>query len=227
MGALPDEARARPRHAGRPVTRQRVLGFLFAFVCVFAGLALAHGPGPYYSKAHAALGNAVVRKNVLASGVTLHFEASDAELDKDPWRVTLHVDPPGARPAVLVPIDVRSLLYLPTAAFFALAIAVRLRSPWEHLRLIVIGLLLLEPLLLLLVSLPLLSFLGGTGPIQAFTLSRSTHVVLQILYRALVVPPGMAYAVPLFLWWLLVMALNRNGTQNTPASNTTLLDRSL
>ena len=141
--------------------------------------------------------------------------------------MTLHVDPPGPRPAVLVPIDVRSLLYLPTAAFLALAIAVHLRSSREHVELIVIGLLVLEPLLVLLVSLPLLSFLGGTGPIQAFALSRSTHVLLQILYRALVVPPGMAYAVPLFLWWLLVMALNRNGTQNSPARNTSLLDGSV
>src|SRR6478735_11531214 len=98
------------------------------------------------------------------------------------------------------------------------------RNAAEHLQLIVIGMLLLEPLLMLLVSLPLLSFLGGTGPIQAFSLSRPTHVLLQISYRALVVPPGMAYAVPLFLWWLLVVTLNRNGTQNAPRRNTTLLD---
>lgn len=206
------------------MTRQRLLGFLCAFAGVFAGFALMHGPGPYYSKVHAALGNAIVGQSALASGVTLHFEASDAELAKEPWRVTLHVDPPGPRPAVLVPIDVRTLLYLPTAAFLALAVAVRLRSPREHLQLIAIGLLILEPLLVLLVSLPLLSFLGGTGPIQAFMLNRPTHVLLQILYRALVVPPGMAYAVPLFLWWLLLMAMNRNGTQNSPARNTSLLD---
>lgn len=209
------------------MTRKRVLGFLCAFVCVFAGFALAHGPGPYYSKAHAALGNAIVGKSALASGVKLHFEATDAKLEKEPWRVTLHIEPPGPRPVVLVPIDVRSLLYLPTAAFLALAIAVRLRSSREHLQLIAVGLVLLEPLLVLLVSLPLLSFLGGTGPIQAFPLSRPTHVVLQILYRALVVPPGMAYAVPLFLWWLLVMTMNRIGTQNAPTRNTTLLNGSV
>ncbi|HEY3254097.1 MAG TPA: hypothetical protein VGJ91_09125, partial [Polyangiaceae bacterium] len=126
---------------------KRVLGFLCAFVCIFAGFALAHGPGPVYSKAHAALGNLIVGKAPLASGVKLHFEASDAELAAEPWRVTLHVDPAGPTPAVLVPIDVRSLLYLPTAAFIALAIAVRLRSIREHLRLIGIGLLILEPLL--------------------------------------------------------------------------------
>jgi hypothetical protein len=128
---------------------------------------------------------------------------------------------------VLVPIDVRSLLYLPTAAFLALAIAVRLRSSKEHLQLIAIGLLILEPLLVLLVALPLLSFLGGTGPIRAFSLGRGTHVVLQLLYRALVVPPGMAYAVPLILWALLLTAMNRNGTQISPTRNASLLDDSV
>ena len=206
--------------------RNRLLGFLCAFVCVFGSFALAHGPGPLYSKAHAALGNALIGKSIPTSGVKLHFEASDADLALQPWKVTLHVDSPGPRPAVLVPIDVRSLLYLPTAAFLALAIAVRLRSTREHLQLIAVGLLILEPLLVLLVALPLLSFLGGTGPIRAFSLSRPTHVLLQILYRALVVPPGMAYAVPLLLWWLLVIAMNRNGTQKTPARNTDLLDDS-
>lgn len=206
---------------------KRLLGFLLAFVCVFAGFALAHGPGPSYSKAHAALGNAIVGKGALASGVKLHFEASDADLELHPWRVTLHVDAPAPTPTVLVPIDVRSLLYLPTAAFVALAIAVRLRSSRQHLQLIAIGLLILEPLLVLLVSLPLLSFLGGTGPIRAFSLSRPTHVLLQISYRALVVPPGMAYAVPLLLWWLLVMAMNRNGTQNAPTRNTALVNDSV
>lgn len=206
--------------------RNRVLAFLGAFVCVFAGLALAQGHGTFYSKAHAAVGNALLGKDPLASGSKLHFEASDAELEAHPWRVTLHVQPAGPMPAVLVPIDVRSLLYLPTAAFVALAIAVRLRSAREHLKLLAMGLAILEPILLMLVALPLLSFLGGTGPIRVFSLSRPTHVLLQILYRALVVPPGMAYAVPLLLWWLLVAMINRNGTQNSPARNTALVDGS-
>src|SRR6478736_194491 len=188
--------------------RQRLVGFLCAFLCVFAGLALAHGPGPVFSKAHAALGNVLVGRNALASGVKLHFEASDAELEAHPWRVTLHIQPAGRVPAVLVPIDVR------------------LRSLREHVKLLAVGLAILEPLLLLLVALPLLSFLGGTGPIRAFSLSRPTHVLLQISYRALVVPPGMAYALPLFLWWSLLMTINRNGTQNSPSRNTNLLDGS-
>lgn len=196
----------------RELSQNRVVGFLCAFAGVFSGLALAHGQGPSYAKAHAALGNVIIGHHALASGVNLHFEASDAELEAHPWQITLHVRPPGPAPAVLVPIDLRSLLYLPTSAFVALAIAVRLRSVREHLQLLAVGLALLEPLLLLLVALPLLSFLGGTGPIRVFSLGRATHVLLQITYRALVVPPGMTYAVPLFLWWALLVAINRHGT---------------
>ena len=210
--------------------RRRVLSFLCAFVCVFASLALAHGPGPPYCKLHARLGNAIVGSSLLASGVRLHFEATDAELESEPWRVTLRVDPPalskaGPVAAAVIPIDLRSLLFLPSAAFLALAIAVPLRSTWAHIQVITCGLLILEPLLVLLVALPLLSFLGGMGPIQAFSLSRPTHVVLQILYRALVAPPGMAYALPLLLWWSLVVAVNRIGTPSDPSRNTRLLGK--
>jgi len=60
-----------------------------------------------------------------------------------------------------------------------------------------------------LVATPLLSFLGGTGPVHALSLSRPTHVVLQVLYRALVAPPGMAFAIPLLVWWGLLAAFGR------------------
>jgi len=116
----------------------------------------------------------------------------------------MRVEPRMPLPRLSVPIDLRTLVYLPSAAFVALGIAAPLSSVRAHLRLLALGLLILEPLLLLLVALPLLSFLGGTGPVQAFELSRATHVVLQVLYRALVAPLGMAYAVPLFIWWLLL-----------------------
>ncbi len=205
--------------------RRSVLSFLCAFVFVFGSFAIAHGEGPSYSKLHAALGNALFGRAALASGVRLRFAASDAELAREPWRVTLHVEPAPsmATPAITVPIDLRSLLFLPTAAFLALAIAVPLRSTREHVQIIVVGLLILEPLLLTLTALPLLSFLGGTGPLRAFTLSRPTHVVLQILYRALVAPPGMAYAIPLLLWWVLIVVTNRIGTASAASRNTQLL----
>jgi hypothetical protein len=188
---------------------------------VFGGLALLHGVGPTYTRAHAAIGNALVGGQ-LASGTTLEFRAPDQQLAHDPWHATLRIEPPFPNRPMEVPIDVRSLLFLPTAAFLGLAIAAPLRSVREHLQLIALGLLILEPLLLFLVATPLLSFLGGTGPIRAFTLGRPTHVLLQVLYRALVAPPGMAFAIPLLVWWGLLALSNRlSQRRNASAVQTT------
>jgi hypothetical protein len=207
------------RLARDPGSRHPVLIFMCAFAAVFAGLALLHGPGPSYSKAHAALGNLLLKSIRLTSGVRMRFEAPDAELAIHPWSITLQVQASASGAGLSVPIDLRSLIFLPTAAFIALAIAAPLGSVRSHLRLIGIGLLILEPLLLLLVALPLLSFLGGTGPVRAFVLSRPMLVILQVLYRALVAPPGMTYAVPLLLWWALVSNLNAGRHESSAPGN--------
>lgn len=185
-----------------------LLEFLFAFCCVFAGLALpSPGIGPMYVRAHAALGNALVQGTELASGVSLAFLATrEEDLTQNPWQATLQVTPPRPATPVKVPIDFRGLAFLPTAAFIGLALAAPLGSARRNLVVLAAGLPVLEVLLLLMMSVPLLSFLGGTGPVRAFDLGVGSHVVLQVLYRALVAPPGMAFAVPLFLWWLLVTA---------------------
>lgn len=190
-----------------PVAR-RYLELAFAFVCVFAGLAWpSPGLGPTYARMHTALGNAVVEGARLSSGVALRFEAGPQQVAEHPWQTTLVVAPPAPAQPVLMPIELRSLMFLPTAAFIALALAVPLGSWRRNLRLLLLGLPLLELLLLVLMALPLLSFLGGMGPVRAFTLSAPLHAILQILYRALVAPAGMAYALPLLLWWGLVMGL--------------------
>lgn len=183
--------------------------FVFAFACVFAGLALpSPGIGPAYTRAHAALGNALVAHASFERGVTLHFDAADADLASHPWQLTLEVhDPERVSRPVLVPMDLRTLLYLPFVAFVALSLAAPLGSPWRNARVLGQGLLLLTPSLLALTALPLLSFLGGTGPVRAFRLAPSLHVIFQTVYRALVAPPGMMYALPLLLWWALVVRL--------------------
>lgn len=187
----------------------RELGkFLLAFAGVFAGLALLHGPGPIYARAHAFVGNALLHCFTLREGTHLWFDAIST--DTAPWSITLHVDSLVPRGGLTVPIDLRSLVFLPTAAFTALSIAAPLPSLRAHLSLLGAGLLLLEPLLLLLVSVPLLSFLGGTGPIAVFTFGRGAHVFLQLVYRALVLPPGMTYALPLFVWWMLLKFAQKN-----------------
>jgi hypothetical protein len=183
-----------------------VAQFLFAFCCVFCGLALpSPGLGPAYTRAHAALGNALFENATFERGVTLHFDAPDAELAEHPWQLTLQVrDPARAQRPVLVPIDLRTLSFLPIAAFIGLALAAPLGAARRNARVLGQGLAILIPALLLLTALPLLSFLGGTGPVRAFQLAPFWHVLFQTVYRALVAPPGMMYALPLLLWWALV-----------------------
>ena len=183
------------------------LDFLFAFACIFGGLSLPlPGVAACYVRAHAWLGGALLPSS-LASGVQLHFAVTAELLEQHPWSLTLLVMPPGAQPAINVPIDLRALVYLPSACFVALALAAPLPSRWSNLKLLGVGLLVLEPLLVVLVSLPLLSFLGGTGPVRAFALGLLTHTILQVVYRALVASPSMAYVIPLLLWWSLLVAI--------------------
>lgn len=175
--------------------------FLFAFICVFVGLLLfARVLASPYVELHLALGRLLLPSEPLGSGVKLALAAGAAESG---WDATLTITPALGSPA-LVPIDLRALLLLPTAAFIALVIATPFGQWRRNAQLLLWGLPLLELLLLGLTATPLLSFLGGTGPVQAFQLSRATHTVLQLVYRALVAPPGMAFALPLLLWLLLL-----------------------
>ena len=196
-----------PRSAANVGVRHEVVGFLFGFACVFAGLALpARGLGPLYVRAHVALVEPLLAQQDLASGVKLLLVATHEQLLDAPWQALLVASAPSGVPAV-VPIDFRLLLFLPTAAFVALGVATPFGSWRKNARLLGLGLPLLELVLVGLVATPLVSFLGGTGPLRAFELGRAAHACLQIVYRALVAPPGMAFALPLLLWWLLVTRL--------------------
>jgi hypothetical protein len=191
---------------------------LLGFFCVFGGLALpARGLGPYYVAAHVALGNAFLEGTELQSHVRLGMVATREQLATDPWQATLVIAPPGPALPVRVPIDLRVLAFLPTAAFIALAAAVPLGSLRRHVVVLAVGLPLLELLVLALMAAPMLSFLGGTGPVQAIHLGRATHTLLQIVYRAFVVPPGMTFAVPLLLWYALATWLGKFSFRNSNA----------
>jgi hypothetical protein len=191
------------------------LDFLFAFVCIFAGLSLPlPGLASLFVRAHAALGNALL-PSTLASGVELSFRVTDELLRAQPWTLTLFVQSMTPASPITIPIDLRTLVYLPMACFVALALATPGGWPRRSLAVLGVGLALLEPLLLGLLALPLLSFLGGTGPVRAFTLGLGTHTVLQILYRALVASPGMAYVIPLLLWGALCAWLRFPKTEHS------------
>lgn len=183
------------------------LDFGFGFVCVFGGLSLPFaGLGRAYAGAHAALGNALLPSS-LASGVGLAFrtvsELNPAEASTAAWSLTLLVTPLAPAGPIQMPMDLRTLVYLPTACFVALVLAMPAPSVRRKLAALGVGLAILQPLLWLLLALPVVSFLGGTGPVRAYSLGLGTHTVLQILYRALVASPGMAYVIPLLLWWAL------------------------
>jgi len=209
--AEPGAAR-KPARTARRFWAEVLLGFF----CVFGGLALpARGLGPYYVAAHVALGNALVQGLELESRVRLSFVAPREQLAQEPWQATLVITPPGSTPPVQVPMDLRVLMFLPTAAFIALAVAVPLGSLRRHVLVLAVGLPLLELLLVALLAAPMLSFLGGTGPVQAIQLGRATHTLLQIVYRAFVVPPGMTFAVPLLLWDALATWLGRFTFRNS------------
>lgn len=203
MKSAPAEAATKARWQGaRPW-----LDFGFAFVCVFGGLSLPFaGLGRVYAGVHAALGNALLSSS-LESGVQLVFrsasEVNPAEASAGAWSLTLLVTPLAPAGPLQMPMDLRTLVYLPTACFVALALATPLAPLRRKLAALGSGLAILQPLLWLLVALPVVSFLGGTGPVRAYSLGLATHTVLQILYRALVASPGMAYVIPLLLWWAL------------------------
>jgi hypothetical protein len=190
-------------------SRRRVVEFCFGFACVFAGLVLPRrGLGPAYVSLLASLGNRLLPSG-LGSGVTLDFRLSSDGLEHEPWLLPLNVTALAPPSNLSIPIDVRSLLFVPLACFVALVVATPLGGWRKNARLLVIGVLVLQPLLLLLAALPVLSFLGGTGPVRAFELGTATHTALQILYRALVAPPAMAFALPLFSWWVLLKTSSR------------------
>jgi hypothetical protein len=45
--------------------------------------------------------------------------------------------------------------------------------------------------------------------VRAFDIGVAGHAALQVVYRALEASPGMAYAIPLSLWWILIVNLGR------------------
>jgi hypothetical protein len=196
------------------VTVRVVAQFLLAFACVFAGLALpSRGLGSLYTRAHTALGNALVQDLAFASGARLQFSHDLAER---PWQSTLTVRKPGQR-TLAFPIELRTLSFLPLVTFVALAVAAPLSRPRRNVAVLGAGLVVLVPLLLASISLPLIAVLGGLGPIRLFSLSDSTRLVVDVLHRVFVAPPGMAYAVPLLLFWALLGTVGKAPAFRTPS----------
>jgi hypothetical protein len=117
-------------------------------------------------------------------------------------------------------LDARRTGYLPAAVFVALAFVSRL--PKKRKAMVVsVGLALLS----LLSLLPILSFFSGRLPIIALELSAPARVIVDVLYRSLVAPLGMAYALPALLWGLLswLLAPSQRGVPERRMSPTSVV----
>lgn len=101
--------------------------------------------------------------------------------------------------------ELRRTPYLPMAAFAALALAYPASKLSGRLRVLFIG----WSVLVLLPLLRLLTLFGEPGPMQLVAMPSALHAALTIAARALLLPPGMAYAVPALLWLTLVAWLDR------------------
>lgn len=133
--------------------------------------------------------------------VDVIFQA--AEPATGPWDVATHVSESKSGRSLATALDARRTGYLPSAVFLALVLASTF--PWrKKLVLGACGLFCLH----LLALLPILSFWSGRLPIVAYDLGEPTRVVVDVLYRALVAPLGMAYALPGLLWLALSAAAN-------------------
>ena len=119
------------------------------------------------------------------------------------WDVVISARDPVSRALVQTALDARRAAYVPSAVFLALALALRVPARRKKVALIVIGLAAVQigPLL------AVLSFFSGKLPVVLFHFSAPVRWMIEIAYRALAAPPGMAYALPALVWLGLVWAL--------------------
>ena len=165
--------------------------------------------GEAYGRTMGAIGNVLVGDGPVASVALLRFGPPRDAASSPPDSNTAYQTELSARNTrtgalVRVPIDLRTLTFVPTAVFVALAMA----SPiWKRARgpiVLVSGLIILQLFLLGSIAVPLLLFFSNPQPMQLFRLSSPVSHVLDVVYRSLVAPPGMAFAIPGLIWLTLM-----------------------
>jgi len=156
------------------------------------------GVGEWYTGVAANVLNVALGK----SGPPVAVEFLPAGPDTSAWEVRTRVTETASEQSIMTALDERRTGYLPSAVFLALVLASTFRARQKAL-LAAAGLFALT----LLSLLPILAFLSGRLPIVAYE-----------LYRSLVAPLGMAYALPGLLWLLLSAAVTREGMPAPPVS---------
>jgi hypothetical protein len=137
----------------------------------------------------------------LSAGTTLSLRP---EGPTDSWNAVLTV---GGADGVYQELlwNLRRTPYLPMAAFTALVVAIPFGSFVKRVLVLGAGLAALQVLPLL----RLLVLVGSDTPVRLVELSPFVQGALLMAVRAIVLPPGMAYVVPLLLWVGLMALVDR------------------
>ena len=179
------------------------LWFGLRFACLL-GIFMYPWPlvGELYSDAAGTLGNLLLGD----VSAMLHFARPEAqpELAGDRFSTELRAQSPDARAPVRVPIDLRTLTFIPTVVFLALTLAAPLWKSFRGVTVLVLGLLALHAFLIASITIPLVLFFSDPQPMHLFDIGSTLRQMLDVVYRSLVAPPGMAYAVPTLLWLALL-----------------------
>jgi hypothetical protein len=211
-------------------TSSAIGSFLFTFVCVFTGLALPWVSfGAVYSRGFSAAANGVVSMMPSHPRLGVVFEGSQKRyatlaLGVESWQTTISIHDTQSGKWTSVPLDLRGAHYLPVSTFIALTVAFPVADRRRKLIMLVIGVGVLVPLHLMLVSLPLIPRLRG-GPFELFAVPPAVNSFVVVFYRAFVAHPGMAYAIPALLWWVL-LSLTQSGAVLAPSRFAAFVRRS-
>lgn len=185
-------------------TFRGVLWFAARFACALA-LLLAPWPrlGVLYSAAATEVGNSALG----------WFESSQAQLafappDSGEFSTVLNAQVNRTGQTLRVPVDLRTLAFIPTATLIALVLADGFRRPVRRtaLQLLWSGLA-LHAFLFVSLLVPLCLFFAAPEPMQLFQMNPTLDTILTVFYRSLVTPPGMIYAIP-FAVWLMIRTWN-------------------
>ena len=196
------QRRAAVAALAEPALPSMLLGITPRSAITFAALALLLlAPWPRYGRAVSAMfgvfANAVVQVTGAGGDAEPRFSTAgpgtSRSADASDWTVWLGATrgPAAARPPV--PLETRILVYTPLALLLALTIA--FPASWRRrLKMIAIGCALLLSRLALAIALPVGRTFGGQP-------SRSGPLT-EIVWYVLIDLPAMAYAAPLFAWWI-------------------------
>jgi hypothetical protein len=170
------------------------------------------GAGHAYGRAAGALGNILLGDPSSHPAALLHFDAPTDAPDAsagDEYATELRAFSRTTGEALTVPIDLRTLTYVPSAVFVALTLASTIWVGLRGITVLLAGLALLHAFLLISLVVPLLLFFADPQPMQLLELSTPLRWIMNIFYRSLVAPPGMIYAVPALIWLLMLWIVPR------------------